>query len=352
MRRWDASAIDQVFRVVKNRDGTYKDFGDTLGSVQQQLSDWGGEAGDAFHQEMNHKRQGIDAQGRISPGIVAAVEQAEADANACRSELADIDQEAAKHRWYVPDKAWMVDYVANPNDPDGVLPNLEQRLDALHAKATAADHELATAMRAAVGDVQLDSHGHEVPPTPLPATPPGSGDYHPMTAQQLQQIVPELTPQKAQDIVGPLNDAMREGGMNTPLRQAAFISQVAVESDRFNTYEEYADGTQYDGRTDLGNTQPGDGPKYKGRGAIQVTGRYNYEKMSKDLGVDFVDHPELAAEPQYAFKTALWYWGNHDGNAVADGGDIKAITEMVNGGDHALDVRTTYYNNALKVLGG
>ncbi len=70
MRRWDASAIDQVFRVVKNRDGTYKDFGDTLGSVQQQLSDWGGggEAGDAFHQEMNHKRQGIDAQGRISPG--------------------------------------------------------------------------------------------------------------------------------------------------------------------------------------------------------------------------------------------------------------------------------------------
>jgi cell wall-associated NlpC family hydrolase/uncharacterized protein YukE len=179
VRRWDASAIDQVFRVVKNRDGTYKDFGDTLGSVQQQLSDWGGEAGDAFHQEMNHKRQGIDAQGRISPGIVAAVEQAEADANACRAEMSDIDQEAARHRWYVPDKAWMVDYESNPNDPDGDLPKLEQRLDALHTKANAADHELATAMRAAVGDVQLDSHGHDPAAAPPASQPTPSGNTTP-----------------------------------------------------------------------------------------------------------------------------------------------------------------------------
>jgi putative chitinase len=99
---------------------------------------------------------------------------------------------------------------------------------------------------------------------------------------------------------------MKQGGMNTPQRQAAFISQVAEESDRFNTFEEYADGSEYNGRIGLGNTQPGDGPRFKGRGAIQVTGRSNYTQMSKDLGVDFVDHPELAAEPQWAFKTALW----------------------------------------------
>ncbi|WP_258045773.1 glycoside hydrolase family 19 protein [Mycobacterium kansasii] len=55
------------------------------------------------------------------------------------------------------------------------------------------------------------------------------------------------------------------------------------------------DPSPYEGRADLGHTQAGDGPRYKGRGAIQVTGRYNYTKMSKDLGVDFVDHPELAA---------------------------------------------------------
>lgn len=83
--------------------------------------------------------------------------------------------------------------------------------------------------------------------------------------------------------------------MNTPQRQAAFISQVAEESDRFRTFEEYADGSEYEGRADLGNTQPGDGPRYKGCGAIQVTGRSNYTRMSKDLGVDFVNHPELAA---------------------------------------------------------
>jgi len=156
VRQWDASAIQQVFQVVKNRDGTYKDFGDTLGSVQHQLSDWGGEAGDAFHQEMRKHRSLIDSQGRIAPGIAAAVEQAETDVNACKSELSAISDVAAKYNWQIPDQTWMVDYVHNPNDPDSVLHPLEERLAALKVKATNADHELAQAMRAAVGDVQLD----------------------------------------------------------------------------------------------------------------------------------------------------------------------------------------------------
>ena len=184
VRRWDASAIEQVFHVVKNRDGTYQNFGDTLDSVQQQLSDWGGEAGDAFHQELNHKRQHIDSQGRIAPGIVAAVDQAETDVNACRAELAAISEAAAKYDWQIPDGTWMVDYVHNPNDPDRVLHPLEQRLAALRVKAATADHELAQAMRAAVGDVELDSQGHEMPPTPGqptngPNTVPGPHDGDP-----------------------------------------------------------------------------------------------------------------------------------------------------------------------------
>ena len=199
---------------------------------------------------------------------------------------------------------------------------------------------------------RIEGVGPDAPAPGEEGEPPSDGgDYQPVTAEQLQKIVPEMTAQRAQEVVGPLNDAMRQGGMNTPKRQAAFISQVAVESDRFNTYEEYADGSDYEGRTDLGNTQPGDGTRYKGRGAIQVTGRDNYTRMSKDLGVDFVNHPELAADPKYAFKTALWYWESRDGNAVADGGDIVKITEMVNGGHNALDVRTGYYDQALRVLG-
>lgn len=179
---------------------------------------------------------------------------------------------------------------------------------------------------------------------------PADPNYDPVTVAELREIVPELSQAKAEEMVGPLNEAMREGGMNTPARQAAFLSQIAVESDRFNTYEEYADGSQYEGRTDLGNTEPGDGTKYKGRGVIQITGRYNYTQMSEDLGVDFVNHPELAATPDYAFKSAVWYWNNHDGNAVADGGNITDITRMVNGGTNNLAERTEYYNRGLQVL--
>lgn len=188
------------------------------------------------------------------------------------------------------------------------------------------------------------------PPEDQPGDGGADSGYHPVSAEDLRRIVPELSEQRAEEIVGPLNDAMREGGMNTAQRQAAFISQVAVESDRFRTFEEYASGAAYEGRTDLGNTQPGDGVRYKGRGAIQVTGRYNYTKMSEDLGVDFVNHPELAATGQYAFKSALWYWNSRDGNAIADQGDIVRITEMVNGGHHNLAERTEYYNRGLQVL--
>ncbi|MFV8051686.1 glycoside hydrolase family 19 protein [Mycobacterium sp. 48b] len=194
------------------------------------------------------------------------------------------------------------------------------------------------------GKEEGEQKGSEDPPQP---TDP---NYDPVTVEELREIVPELSQAKAEEMVGPLNEAMREGGMNTPQRQAAFLSQIAVESDRFNTYEEYADGSDYEGREDLGNTQPGDGTKYKGRGVIQITGRYNYTQMSEDLGVDFVNHPELAATPDYAFKSAVWYWNNHDGNAVADGGNITDITRMVNGGTNNLAERTDYYNRGLQVL--
>ncbi|WFR71304.1 glycoside hydrolase family 19 protein [Prescottella defluvii] len=92
------------------------------------------------------------------------------------------------------------------------------------------------------------------------------------------------------------------------MRQAAFISQLVVESDSFRTFEEYASGSAYEGRSDLGNVAPGDGERYKGRGAIQVTGRHNYQSVSDYLGVDFIAHPELMSTPENAFDTAAWYW--------------------------------------------
>lgn len=81
-----------------------------------------------------------------------------------------------------------------------------------------------------------------------------------------------------------------------PINQAAYILATAhYESDRFKTLIEYASGKAYEGRKDLGNTQKGDGPRFKGRGYVQITGRRNYLDWSKRLGVDLVAQPIRAA---------------------------------------------------------
>jgi putative chitinase len=350
VRRWDPSAVIKVFQVANDRATTMQNFGDDLDQVGQRLADWEGEAGAAFQNSLHRARVDIGQDGRESEQVGAAVSTAWEDIQVTKGLLSEVDETASGLGFNItPD--WKVDIgnaglLMGSTEAQLEQQILQSELDTVKVKAHATDHELAAAIRAAVGDAQLDQNGREIPQAP----PPPDG-YQPVTADQLTQIVPGLSQERAQQIVGPLNDAMHQGGMNTPQRQAAFISQVAEESDRFNTFEEYADGSEYEGSTMLGNTQPGDGPRYKGRGAIQVTGRSNYTRMSKDLGVDFVNHPELAAEPQYAFASALWYWNTHNGNAVADTGDIGAITQMVNGGDHGLAVRTQFYNNALKLFG-
>jgi putative chitinase len=95
---------------------------------------------------------------------------------------------------------------------------------------------------------------------------------------------------------------------------------------------------------------PGTATSTGGRGAIQATGGHNYTRMSEDLEVEFVSYPELASSPEYACETAFWYWNSRDGNAAADGGDIVAIAEMVNGGHHHLAERSACHRRALRVL--
>lgn len=350
VKRWDVSAIRRVFHVATSRAGTLQRLGDDLQDIDDQLSQWDGAGGDAFRSALGKSRTDIEADGRESMRVAKAVRRAEYDISGAKAELDNVEEQAASYGWTVT-PGWQIDVGGNwigmdPVTVAALRQLLQVELDQAKAHAYAADQDLAVALRAAVGETQVDDTGHDIGP---PQAPPDG--YTPVTVDQLRQIVPGLSQAKAAEIVGPLNEAMRQGGMNTPQRQAAFISQVAVESDNFNSFVEYADGSEYEGRTDLGNTQPGDGPRYKGRGAIQVTGRANYARMSQDLGVDFINHPELAATPQYAFKTALWYWNTHDGNAIADTGNIVKVTEMVNGGHHALAERTEYYNRGLQVLG-
>lgn len=198
-------------------------------------------------------------------------------------------------------------------------------------------------------DPAASTEGSDVPAEPSPAPPPAPAPLA-VTPDDLRRIVPGVPAEKIDQYIAPLNAAMAHSGIDTPVRQAAFIAQLAVESDSFRTFEEYASGRAYEGRSDLGNTQPGDGVRYKGRGAIQITGRHNYEKLSQHTGVDFVANPELLAAPENAFTTAAWYWTSRNLNKVADTAGIVRVSELVNGGHHALSRRIADFERGLNVL--
>jgi putative chitinase len=179
-----------------------------------------------------------------------------------------------------------------------------------------------------------------------------------ITANQLRQIMPTLTASKLSAYWPFLNEAMEKYQINTPLRAAAFLAQLAHESGELKYFEEIWGPTsaqkRYEGRADLGNTQPGDGYRFRGRGPIQLTGRANYKKYGELLGVDLVNNPDLASSPEYAFQTAALYWKSTGCNGLADDGTddaFRLITRMINGGLSGLADRQQYYERAKKALG-
>lgn len=180
-----------------------------------------------------------------------------------------------------------------------------------------------------------------------------------ITAQQLLQILPNAGKQ-AGVFASALNLAMDRYQINTPLRMAAFISQVGHESGQFRYVRELG-GDQYLSKYDtgtlakrLGNTPEadGDGQKYRGRGAIQITGHTNYLACSKALFGDdrLLRTPELLEQAEWACKSAAWFWNSRNLNALADTGDMKEITRRINGGLNGLAERLEFYERALKVL--
>ncbi|MDR3531963.1 MAG: glycoside hydrolase family 19 protein [Rhodopila sp.] len=152
--------------------------------------------------------------------------------------------------------------------------------------------------------------------------------------------------------VGPvLAETLTAYDMNSGLRAAHFLAQACHESDGFVTTVEYADGTAYENRTDLGNTQPGDGPRYKGRGLIQLTGRANYKQYGDLLGLDLIGSPDIAADPPVSLKLACAFWKQKGLNALADLDDTITITRRINGGLNGLDSRRHYLALAKAALG-
>lgn len=156
--------------------------------------------------------------------------------------------------------------------------------------------------------------------------------------------------------------------INTPLRIAHFLAQIAFESGGFQFTEEIWPNPQldqdgvatngssyqlnYEGRVGLGNKYKGDGYKFRGRGLIQLTGRANYIAYGKAIGKNLTSNPSVVSTPQFAIDAAGWFWESRNLNTYADRDDIEAITKRVNGGMLGIDGRRRFLAKAKAALKG
>jgi predicted chitinase len=166
-----------------------------------------------------------------------------------------------------------------------------------------------------------------------------------------QPIKKKIDPSKT--LTGTTHEAFltaeaKRAGIKDPTELAALLSQAAHESHDFKSMVEYGgslDFRKYDIRfnprkaRELGNTRPGDGARYKGRGYIQLTGKYNYKRAGQALGLDLVNKPELAATPEVASKIAVWFWKQRVQPNVDNFNDVKSVTRPINPGLKGLEDR-------------
>lgn len=179
------------------------------------------------------------------------------------------------------------------------------------------------------------------------------------TEETLQKIMLNLDQAKCEAYFPFLQQALEEFEIDTPLREAAFLAQIAHESGEFKWMEEIWGPTAAQKRyespaskaRELGNTERGDGKRFKGRGPIQITGRANYKKYGDMLGLDLVGQPDSAATASVGFRIAGAYWKSHGLNDLADRRQFKKITKVINGGLRGYQERLEYYKRAKNVLG-
>ncbi|WP_223472902.1 MULTISPECIES: glycoside hydrolase family 19 protein [unclassified Pseudomonas] len=175
----------------------------------------------------------------------------------------------------------------------------------------------------------------------------------PITAQQLLQILPNAGA-KAVVFAPALNTAMGRYQIVGLQRVAAFIAQIGHESGQLRYVRELWGPTpaqaRYEGRADLGNVMPGDGFRFRGRGLIHITGRANHAECGEALGLDLISHPESLEHPEWAAKSAAWFWSTRGLNTLADTGAFDKITSRINGGQNGAEERRKLYDRALEVL--
>ena len=181
-----------------------------------------------------------------------------------------------------------------------------------------------------------------------------------ITIQQLMRAVPSTNRQRAEEFVKVFNEWADSFGITTPIRAAHFLAQCWHESGCLRYFEEIASGKAYEWRADLGNTQKGDGVRFKGRGIIQITGRANYQAYAKSefCNGDLMSHPEWLAKSPGAYKSAMWFWWKSGLSAIADQDNgrnsdevCRRITRKVNGGTNGLAQRQYYMRKFKKEFG-
>lgn len=191
--------------------------------------------------------------------------------------------------------------------------------------------------------------------------------------------------------IDPLNSAMETVSITTPARESAFLAQAAHESNEFTQLEEslnyggealvrvfdkYFDEDNvgpyirnpraianrvYANRMGNGDTNSGDGWRYRGRGIFQITGRDNYRTCSIAIcnePMALLDDPDMLTDPDYACISAAWYWSSRDLNKLADAGNFDGISDLINlghvttrvGDAHGAKQRVAYFDKALEVL--
>jgi predicted chitinase len=154
-----------------------------------------------------------------------------------------------------------------------------------------------------------------------------------------------------------LNSCLITYGIDkTKARLNHFLAQIAHESGGLQWMAELASGADYEWRLDLGNTKEGDGRKYKGAGAIQLTGRANYQDFANYLKKSGQEDPRVMegwtyVSQVYPFTSAGFWWLNNNMNALVDkGATVKEVTRRVNGGYNGLDDRVQYYFKAVDLF--
>lgn len=182
-----------------------------------------------------------------------------------------------------------------------------------------------------------------------------------LTPESLRRVMGgSLSLERYEQLFPAVNDCLLVCDCTSVARSALWFSQVGHESLGLKYMQELASGSAYEGRRDLGNVNPGDGPRFKGHGPIQITGRYNHRKVSEwaysrglvPTPTFFEDNPDELASDRYGFIGVAWYWTvARDMNSYADRGDLEGGTRAVNGGLNGLADRRARWERGLQMGG-